>query len=86
MVAQLMADGLSNREIGERLHIALSTVKGYSRIIFDKLHLKRRTEAVARARNLGLIQYHTWKTKPDWARKYLLCADDLCRATAVKEA
>lgn len=54
-VVQLIADGLSNREIGERLYFALSTVKGYNRIIFDKLQVKRRTEAVARARSLGLI-------------------------------
>ncbi|WEK56306.1 MAG: LuxR C-terminal-related transcriptional regulator [Candidatus Cohnella colombiensis] len=55
-VLQLIADGLSNREISERLHFALSTVKGYNRIIFDKLQVKRRTEAVARARSLGLIK------------------------------
>lgn len=54
-VLRLIADGLSNREIGERLFLALSTVKGYNRNIFDKLQVKRRTEAVARARALGLI-------------------------------
>ena len=54
-VLQLLAQGLSNREIGERLFIALSTVKGHNRIIFDKLQVKRRTEAVARARDLGLL-------------------------------
>jgi len=54
-VLQLIADGLSNREIGERLFLALSTVKGHARIIFDKLQVRRRTEAVARARELGLL-------------------------------
>lgn len=54
-VLQLIAQGLSNREIGERLCLALSTVKGHSRIIFDKLQVQRRTEAVARARELGLL-------------------------------
>jgi LuxR family maltose regulon positive regulatory protein len=54
-VLQLIAQGLSNREIGERLFLALSTVKGHSRIIFDKLQVQRRTEAVARARELGLL-------------------------------
>jgi LuxR family maltose regulon positive regulatory protein len=54
-VLRLIADGLSNREIGERLFLALSTVKGHSRIIFDKLQVQRRTEAVARARELGLL-------------------------------
>ena len=54
-VLRLIALGLSNREIGERLFLALSTVKGYIRIIFDKLQVQRRTEAVARARQLGLL-------------------------------
>ncbi|MCB0174428.1 MAG: tetratricopeptide repeat protein [Anaerolineae bacterium] len=54
-VLHLIAQGLSNREISERLVLALSTVKGHNRIIFDKLQVQRRTEAVARARELGLI-------------------------------
>ncbi len=54
-VLQLIAEGLSNREIGERLFLALSTVKGHNRVIFDKLQVQRRTEAVARARELGLL-------------------------------
>jgi LuxR family transcriptional regulator, maltose regulon positive regulatory protein len=48
------AEGLSNREIGERLFLALDTVKGHNRKIFGKLQVQRRTEAVARARELGL--------------------------------
>lgn len=54
-ILALIADGLSNREICERLYLALSTVKGHNRNIFDKLQVKRRTEAIARARQLGLI-------------------------------
>ncbi|MBU7318156.1 LuxR C-terminal-related transcriptional regulator [Paenibacillus oleatilyticus] len=54
-ILQLVAQGLSNHEISERLFLALSTVKGYNRNIFDKLQVKRRTEAVARARELGLL-------------------------------
>ena len=54
-VLRLIAQGLSNREIGQRLFLALSTVKGHTRIIFDKLQVQRRTEAVARARELGLL-------------------------------
>lgn len=38
---RLIAQGLSNREIGERLFLALSTVKGYNRIIFDKLQVRQ---------------------------------------------
>lgn len=54
-VLQLIADGHSNREISERLFLALSTIKGHNRRIFDKLQVQRRTEAVARARELGLL-------------------------------
>jgi len=54
-VLHLVAEGLSNREIGERLFIALDTVKGHNRSIFGKLQVHRRTEAVARARELGLL-------------------------------
>ncbi|GIP38175.1 hypothetical protein J31TS4_14550 [Paenibacillus sp. J31TS4] len=54
-VLRLIALGLSNQEIGARLYLALSTVKGYNRILFDKLQVKRRTEAVARAQLLGLL-------------------------------
>jgi len=54
-ILQLIAQGLSNREIGERLFLALSTVKGHNRKIFDKLQVQSRTEAVARARELGLL-------------------------------
>lgn len=54
-VLHLIAEGLSNHEISKRLFLALSTVKGHNRIIFDKLQVKRRTEAVARGRELGLL-------------------------------
>lgn len=54
-VLQLIAEGLSNDEISQRLFLALSTVKGHNRIIFGKLQVQRRTEAVARARELGLL-------------------------------
>jgi LuxR family transcriptional regulator, maltose regulon positive regulatory protein len=54
-VLHLIAQGLSNQEICERLFLALDTVKGHNRNIFDKLQVQRRTEAVARARELGLL-------------------------------
>ena len=54
-VLQLIAQGLSNREISERLFLAIITVKGHNRNIFRKLQVRRRTEAVARARELGLL-------------------------------
>ena len=54
-VLQLIARGLSNREISEKLYLALITVKGHNRNIFRKLQVRRRTEAVARARELSLL-------------------------------
>src|SRR6266567_2757528 len=54
-VLQLIAAGRSDQEISERLFLALSTVKGHNRKIFGKLQVQRRTEAVARARELGLL-------------------------------
>jgi len=54
-VLHFMAQGLSNQEMCERLFLALSTVKGHNRNIFGKLQVQRRTEAVARARALGLL-------------------------------
>jgi LuxR family maltose regulon positive regulatory protein len=55
-VLELIAKGLSNRDISEALFISLSTVKGHNRLIFEKLQVHRRTEAVAKARDLGLIE------------------------------
>ncbi|OAB43894.1 LuxR C-terminal-related transcriptional regulator [Paenibacillus antarcticus] len=54
-VLHLIAQGLSNREISEKLFLALSTVKGHNQIIFEKLQVTRRTEAVACARKWGLL-------------------------------
>jgi len=54
-VLQLVARGFSNREISERLYLALTTVKGHNSNIFGKLQVKSRTEAIVRARELGLI-------------------------------
>jgi LuxR family maltose regulon positive regulatory protein len=54
-ILKLIAQGLSNQEIGERLFLALDTVKGHNRRIFDKLQVQRRTEAIARAGELGLL-------------------------------
>jgi LuxR family maltose regulon positive regulatory protein len=54
-VLALIGQGRSNQEIGERLFLALDTVKGHNRRIFEKLQVQRRTEAVARARELGLL-------------------------------
>ena len=54
-ILRLIAQGYSNEEIGKRLFLAIPTIKGHNRNIFDKLQVQRRTEAVARARELGLL-------------------------------
>jgi LuxR family maltose regulon positive regulatory protein len=54
-VLRLIAAGLSNREIAERLVISLSTVKGHTANIYSKLAVDSRTQAVAAATALGLL-------------------------------
>jgi len=51
----LIAEGLSNREIGERLFVSENTVKTHSSRLFEKLGVNRRVQAVLRGRELGLI-------------------------------
>jgi LuxR family maltose regulon positive regulatory protein len=50
-----MAKGRSNAEIAEELIIALGTVKAHTSTIYRKLDVRSRTEAVIKARELGLI-------------------------------
>jgi LuxR family maltose regulon positive regulatory protein len=54
-VLDLIASGLSNREIANRLFVEVSTVKSYANSIFRKLGVQSRTQAVAEARALHLI-------------------------------
>jgi len=54
-VLKLISEGLTNSEIAARLFITLSTVKGHTTNIYGKLSAKNRTQAVARARVLGLL-------------------------------
>lgn len=54
-VLQLIAQGLSNREIAERLYVSLNTVKTHSSNLFLKLDVKRRTQAIEKAKRLSLI-------------------------------
>jgi LuxR family maltose regulon positive regulatory protein len=54
-VLALIAKGLTNPEIASRLFLALNTIKGHTRSIYGKLGVHNRTQAVARARALGLL-------------------------------
>jgi LuxR family transcriptional regulator, maltose regulon positive regulatory protein len=54
-VLRLIAEGLSNREISERLFLAVNTVKGYNQKIFSKLQVQSRSEAIVRVREMDLL-------------------------------
>jgi DNA-binding CsgD family transcriptional regulator len=54
-VLTLMAEGLSNNEIAERLFVSLNTVKTHSAKLFEKLEVKRRTQAIETAKKLRLL-------------------------------
>ena len=54
-ILELIATGLSNREIAEKLFVSENTVKTHSSRLFDKLRAKRRTQAVQIGKDLGLI-------------------------------
>jgi len=54
-VLELIAQGLSNKEISEKLFISTNTVKTHSSNLFQRLNVRRRTEAVKRAKELRLL-------------------------------
>lgn len=54
-VLALIAEGKSNQEISAQLYLALNTVKRHAYNIYAKLEVKKRTQAVSKARQLGLI-------------------------------
>lgn len=54
-VLELMAKGLSNQEIAAKLFVSLNTVKTHTSNLFVKLDVKRRTQAIQKAKDMGLI-------------------------------
>lgn len=54
-VLQLMAEGLSNQEISERLFVSLNTIKTHSAKVFEKMEVKRRTQAIEMGKRLSII-------------------------------
>jgi NarL family two-component system response regulator LiaR len=54
-VLNLMAEGLSNQEIADRLYVSLNTIKTHSSRLFEKMEVKRRTQAIEKAKRLNII-------------------------------
>lgn len=54
-VLSLMSEGLSNQEIADRLFLSLNTIKTHSSRLFEKLEVKRRTQAIEKGKRLGLL-------------------------------
>ena len=54
-ILRLMAAGLSHNEIADELYLSANTIKWYSTRIYRKLGVRRRSQAVARAQDLGLL-------------------------------
>jgi len=54
-ILELIARGMSNREIAEKLFVSENTVKTHSSRVFDKLGAKRRTQAVQMGKEMGLL-------------------------------
>ena len=57
-VLDLLAQRLSNKEIAEKLFLSTTTVKGHLQNIYGKLNVKKRREAVEKARVLGMLTPH----------------------------
>jgi LuxR family maltose regulon positive regulatory protein len=55
-VLALIHQGLANKEIAERMSVAPATVKAHIRNLYGKLGVSRRTEALAKAREVGLLE------------------------------
>jgi DNA-binding CsgD family transcriptional regulator len=54
-VLELMANGLSNQEIADRLFVSLNTVKTHTSSLFLKMDVKRRTQAIQKGKDFKLI-------------------------------
>jgi two-component system, NarL family, response regulator LiaR len=54
-ILELIAEGLSNKEIASRVYVSENTVKTHAASVFEKLNARRRTQAVQLAKEAGLI-------------------------------
>jgi len=66
-ILRLLADGWSDRKIAQHLVLALDTVKWYNKRVYSKLYVKNRTQAVKRARELGLLKTTSTQSQPSEA-------------------
>jgi len=57
-VLNLLAEGLINQEIGDKLYLSLNTIKAHTRSIYGKLGVNNRTQAVNKAKTLGILSDH----------------------------
>lgn len=55
-VLTLLAEGLSNAEIANRIHVSINTVKSHLGSVYAKLDVSRRTQAVHKARSLNIVE------------------------------
>jgi DNA-binding CsgD family transcriptional regulator len=55
-ILELMAQGFSNQEIAEKTFLSIHTIKTHASNLFMKLDVKRRTQAISKAKELGVIQ------------------------------
>ena len=53
-VLKLLAEGMTNRQIGQQLFIGAETVKGHNKNIYSKLGVNRRLDAIEKAKELNL--------------------------------
>jgi len=78
-VLRLIADGLSNQEIADRLVVALSTVKTHVNNLYSKLGVTNRVQAVSRAQELNLL--HTpHRSRVSWAWRFTRTSDNSSKA------
>ncbi|MFN8442460.1 MAG: LuxR C-terminal-related transcriptional regulator [Caldilineaceae bacterium] len=63
-ILELIAEGSANAEIAAKLSLSLNTVKWYSRRIYEKLAVENRTQAIQRARSLGMLNGGSQPTQP----------------------
>ena len=72
-----LSDGLSDQQIADELFLSLNTVKWYNRQIYSKLGVRSRTQAIAQAKNLDVLDIGISMSRP--VPKGNLCTDHSLR-------